>query len=328
MVALQSPALPTRPAPVVGGTVAGGAVARGTAARRTAARGAVVPGPLVRGAAIVILVQAVAILVLPGLWWAYDRGPLTLDPELVLTEPSPTGAVRAYGDHADLDVDTAARATVDDLDAAGGFDRDVLVVTIPTGSGWVDANQVEALEQWADGDVATVGMRYSAAPSSVVYLLNPDEATESARALLTEVVDRLRLMPEDDRPALVVHGQSLGATAGVEVLADPRIASFVDTTLWQGRPGAAADSRGSAATDESPASPDDPAASPDGSARCEVSATNADDAVTKLSWGLLLDPAEAVRVVTELPGMDSKDPGTGHSYLPVTPPEECVPPPT
>lgn len=264
-----------------------------------------------RGAVIVAVVQAVAIVVLSGLWWTFDSGPLSLEPEMVLTEPSQAGAVRTYGDHPDLDAESAAQLTVDELDSAGGFDRSVVVVTIPTGSGWVDANQVRALEQWAGGDVATVGMRYSAAPSSVVYLINPVVATESARALLSEVTDRLRLLPPDDRPSLVVHGQSLGARAGVEVLTDAGIASLVDAALWQGRPGSARDTGLSSVLEDRE--------------QCEVTAANADDAVTKLSWELLLDPVEAFRVVTALPGADSKDPGTGHSYVPITPPDGCLP---
>ena len=113
------------------------------------------------------------------LWWALDSGPLTSEPQLVLTDRPLTPAVRVYGDHPELDARDAARLTADALDDAGGFDRSVLVVTIPTGSGWVDPDQVGAFEDWASGDVATVAMRYSSAPSAAVYALRPEVAAIS-----------------------------------------------------------------------------------------------------------------------------------------------------
>ena len=240
------------------------------------------------------------------LWWALDSGPLTSEPQLVLTDRPLTPAVRVYGDHPELDARDAARLTADALDDAGGFDRSVLVVTIPTGSGWVDPDQVGAFEDWASGDVATVAMRYSSAPSAAVYALRPEVAAESAHALLDEVATRLRALPADDRPRLVVHGLSLGAQAGQFALGDPAIAALVDVALWQGRPGAAERSR-----------PSDP---------CVVTAVNPDDPVAALGWDLLGEPARALRVLAALPGSDSESPGIGHRYRPVLPPAGCLSP--
>lgn len=240
-----------------------------------------------------------------ALWWALDSGPLADDPELVLTSRPHAEAVRVYGDHPDLDPRAAARRTVDDLERAGGFDQPVLVVTIPTGSSWVDAAQVEATEQWAEGAVATVAMRYSSAPSAAVYALRPELATESARALLTEIAGRLRELESVDRPALVVHGLSLGARAGAAALSDPELAELVDSALWQGMPGA----RGDAGTDP-----------------CAVSVVNTDDPVADLSWDLLRDPALALQTLVAFPGSDSARPGVGHRYRPLLAPPACVNP--
>lgn len=242
-----------------------------------------------------------------ALWWSFDSGPLGGQPEIVLTEPSPTGAVRTYGDYPDLEAPAAAHRTVDRLEAAGGFERSVLVVTIPTGSGWVAPEQVSAIEAWADGDTATVAMRYSSAPSAVAYVLRPDLATVSAHALLTEVTDRLRALDPPDRPELIVHGLSLGAQAGTAALADLPTVGLVEAVLWQGLPGA----RMTGPAVERP---------------CTVSAINPDDPVAELSWELLREPARAIRVLGALPGADSTAPGTGHTYLPVLPPAECVTP--
>ncbi|EFV93128.1 hypothetical protein ES5_02524 [Dietzia cinnamea P4] len=248
-----------------------------------------------------------------AVWWLLDTGPLASEPELVLNGVSAHGAVRVFGDHPGLEPAAAARLTVDQLTRDGGFDRSVLVVTVPTGSGWVDPDQVEALERWAGGDIATVALRYSSAPSAAVYLLRPDSATRAARALLTEVAGRLRTMDGDDQPQLVVHGLSLGALAGATALTDPSVAGVVDTALWQGLPGAHATAGGS-----------DGSRAPGRADRCTVWSVNADDPVAELSWGLLRDLARAVRVLAALPGSDSSTPGTGHRYRPLVPPAGCV----
>lgn len=248
-----------------------------------------------------------------AVWWLLDAGPLASEPELVLNGVSAHGAVRVFGDHPGLEPAAAARLTVDQLTRDGGFDRSVLVVTVPTGSGWVDPDQVEALERWAGGDIATVALRYSSAPSAAVYLLRPDSATRAARALLAEVAGRLRTMHHDDRPRLVVHGLSLGALAGITALTDSDVEGIVDSSLWQGLPGTRATPGGS-----------DLAGAPGRADRCTVWSVNADDPVAELSWGLLREPARAVRVLAALPGSDSSAPGTGHRYRPLVPPAGCV----
>lgn len=264
------------------------------------------------------LLAAYAVVAAAGaaLWWSFDSGPWTSRPEIILTEPSQAGGIRAYGDYTDLDAPAAARRTVDQLVAAGGFDRSVLMVTIPTGSGWVDPAQVRAIEKWAGGDIATVAMRYSSAPSGAVYALRPELADGSARALLSEITERLRALAPADRPQLVVHGLSLGAQAGSAALADRAIADLVDATLWQGLPGSHVASGNSHSA-------------PDGvgkTGQCIVSAINPDDPVADLSWDLLSEPGRAIGVLAALPGADSAAPGAGHRYAPVIPPQGCVTP--
>ena len=261
-----------------------------------------------------------------ALWWALDSGPLAADPRLVLNDRAASSAIRVYGDHPGLDPDHAARLTTDTLVGAGGFDRSVLLVTIPTGSGWVDPAQVTAIEDWSGGDVATVAMRYSSAPSAAVYSLRPELAADSAHAILAEITSRLRALPHDDRPRLVVHGLSLGAQAGVAALRDPAVAGLVDVALWQGRPGSAAMATAAAAPSAA-AAPF--AAVPPGSeplARCTVSEVNPDDPVAELGRDLLRNPVRALRVLSALPGSDSASPGIGHRYRPVLPPSGCVSP--
>lgn len=163
-----------------------------------------------------------------AVWWSLDSGPFALSPHDVLSEASPVGAVRVFGDYPGTDATTAARDTVDALEDAGGLDRSYVSIDLPTGSGWIDPDQVEAMEDWADGDIASVSVRYSSAPSAAVLLLQRDLAEDSAEALIREVADRVATYPDDDRPEIIVHGQSLGAAVGSDILdADPALADAV-----------------------------------------------------------------------------------------------------
>src|SRR5262245_26030137 len=68
--------------------------------------------------------------------------------------------------------DRAALA-VRELERAGGFDRAVLVVWIPTGTGWVVPEAATSLEQVYGGDTAIVAMQYSYLPSLFSAFLQP-----------------------------------------------------------------------------------------------------------------------------------------------------------
>jgi len=159
----------------------------------------------------------------------------------VLLSPSSVGAVRAYAgldDSAD-DV-TRARIAVDRLRAAGGLDRDHVVVAIPTGSGWVNPEFVAGLEKRFGADVATVSMQYDTRPSWVAFLLDREGAVAGARALLDEVTTAVGALPAAGRPQVHVVGESLGATAGQAALLAPDAAHLRDavcSTFWLGTPG-------------------------------------------------------------------------------------------
>jgi uncharacterized membrane protein len=120
--------------------------------------------------------------------------------------------VRAY---AGLDsaptAELRARVAVDDLLRAGGLGRGVLVVATTTGSGWVDPGAVDSIEYLAGGDSATVAIQYSYLPSFLSYLVDSDRAREAGRELFDAVYDRWSKLPIDDRPRLVVLGESLGS---------------------------------------------------------------------------------------------------------------------
>ena len=107
-------------------------------------------------------------------------------------------------------VDARVSRAMDELEALGAFDRSVLCLASPTGTGYVNYVVAETLEYLTEGDCATVALQYSLRPS----FLSLDRVAlgrEQNRALLHALNGRLRAMPEHARPRLIAVGESLGA---------------------------------------------------------------------------------------------------------------------
>ncbi len=139
----------------------------------------------------------------------------TADEIAAFTGAAAQDPVRAY---AGLDsaptTEQRAGLAVDDLIRAGGLERGLLVVVTTTGSGWVDPGSVDSVEYLTGGDTATIAMQYSYLPSWMSYLVDQERAREAGRALFDAVYDRWSKLPLDDRPRLVVVGESLGSFGG------------------------------------------------------------------------------------------------------------------
>lgn len=106
-----------------------------------------------------------------------------------------------------------ARIAVEELERTGAFDRDVLAIAGTTGTGWVNADIVEPLEYMHDGNTAVVAVQYSYLPSWVSFLVDKERAAQATRQLVDAVLAKWSALPEDDRPKLVVTGESLGGFA-------------------------------------------------------------------------------------------------------------------
>ncbi|MFD5877178.1 alpha/beta hydrolase [Streptomyces yangpuensis] len=123
--------------------------------------------------------------------------------------------VRAYaGLSTAEDAETRAERAVADLQRAGGFERENLLVMTTTGSGWVDPAAVDSFEYLGNGDSATVAMQYSYLPSWLSYLVDQSKAREAGRELFDAVYDVWSKLPQDERPRLFVAGESLGSFGG------------------------------------------------------------------------------------------------------------------
>ncbi|MFI5427507.1 alpha/beta hydrolase [Aeromicrobium sp. UC242_57] len=125
--------------------------------------------------------------------------------------------VRAYvgvGTDREIDLREEAALAAEELERTGGFERAVINVATGTGRGWVNENQARALEYMWAGDTATVSMQYSYLPSWMSFLVDGQRAQDAGRLLFEAVYDRWSQIPEEDRPLLVVSGESLGSFGG------------------------------------------------------------------------------------------------------------------
>lgn len=130
-----------------------------------------------------------------------------------------------------------ARLALDELKRQHGFERSVLVIIVPTGTGWVDPSAMIGLEYLHDGDVASVAMQYSYLNSPLSLIVQPEYGAEAARALFETIYTYWKSLPADHRPKIYLHGLSLGAfnsqgsIALFEILDAP-----LNGALWSGPP--------------------------------------------------------------------------------------------
>jgi uncharacterized membrane protein len=130
-----------------------------------------------------------------------------------------------------------ARLALAELKRQGGFDRSILVVITPTGTGWVDPAAMVAVEYLHDGDIASVAMQYSYLNSPLSLLFQAEYGEAAAQALFAEIYAYWTTLPKDKRPKLYLHGLSLGALNSqksaelFETIGDP-----IAGAVWSGPP--------------------------------------------------------------------------------------------
>ena len=107
-------------------------------------------------------------------------------------------------------VDARVSIAMDELETLGAFERSVLCLAAPTGTGYVNYVVTETLEYLTGGDCATIALQYSLRPS-FLSLDRVHLGREQNRALLHAINGRLRAIPVAQRPKFVAVGESLGA---------------------------------------------------------------------------------------------------------------------
>lgn len=146
--------------------------------------------------------------------------------------------VRVYaGFNAGETLEERAKVAVAELVRTGGFERSVLIVATPTGTGWLDPAAVQPVAYLHQGDISIVSMQYSYLPSWLTLMVDPSQSKLAARALFKEVLDHWQALPKEARPRLYLFGLSLGSLGSeastdlVEMIADP-----IDGAVWVGPP--------------------------------------------------------------------------------------------
>ncbi len=146
--------------------------------------------------------------------------------------------IRVYvGRAQDPDPQTRARIALDELIRLRAFERSVLIMASPTGTGWLDPGSHDPVEYLHDGDIATVAVQYSHLQSPVALVFETTSGLDQAQATVRTVYNYWKTLPDDARPALYIHGLSLGAWSSMsafnilQILNDP-----INGALWAGPP--------------------------------------------------------------------------------------------
>ncbi len=130
-----------------------------------------------------------------------------------------------------------ADLALEELKRVGAFERSLLIVATPTGTGWLDPGAVDTIEYLHRGDTAIVATQYSYLPSWITILVDPRRSIESADALFDVVYAHWKTLPKQSRPKLYLQGLSLGSL-GSEVSADLYniFEDPIQGALWSGPP--------------------------------------------------------------------------------------------
>jgi uncharacterized membrane protein len=146
--------------------------------------------------------------------------------------------VRVYVGRANADTpQERAELALEEMKRLGAFDREVLIVTSPTGTGWMDPGSHDPIEYMHGGDIATVGVQYSYMQSPFALMFETRTGLDQATATLAVIHDYWKTLPRDDRPRFYVHGLSLGAWSSMyatnlfRLVDDP-----IDGAFWAGPP--------------------------------------------------------------------------------------------
>lgn len=165
------------------------------------------------------------------------EGPSTADIQQ-FTSHEAMEPIRVYvGMHASDDFDERAELALQELIRVGAFERSVLILITPTGTGWIDPGSIETVEYLHRGDIASVAAQYSYLPSPLSIISEEDYGSGMARALFQKVYGYWTELPTETRPKMYLQGLSLGALNSdnsfdlYDIIEDP-----FHGVLWVGPP--------------------------------------------------------------------------------------------
>jgi uncharacterized membrane protein len=176
----------------------------------------------------------------PRPWADRPAGLPDLSIPTVTGEPAVADPVEVY---VGLDNAPSPKARVElalaEMDRTRAWDRSLLMLVSPTGTGYVNYCAVAAAQYLSRGDVATVTLQYSRRPSPLSLGMIGD-AREQNRLLWSRVAERVRDLPSERRPRVVLFGESLGAHTSQDVFLHWGTLGLralgIDRALWVGTP--------------------------------------------------------------------------------------------
>ena len=159
------------------------------------------------------------------------------DLETFFGKPCPV-PIRVYvGLNSEDTPEERASLALKELIRTGAFERSILLLVTPTGTGWVDPASQNPVEYLHRGDIATVAVQYSYLNSPLALLTDAEQGANMASILFDKIYGYWRTLPKDSRPRFFLHGLSLGSLNSdlsfqlFDIVDDP-----FDGALWSGPP--------------------------------------------------------------------------------------------
>lgn len=161
------------------------------------------------------------------------------DIEAVMQEPA-VDPLRLYvGLESAEDPGSRVDLLLDEMLHMGAYDRSTLCIFVPTGSGYVNYVGTETVEYLTRGDVASVSLQYSNRPS-FMSLDKVGLGRMQLRDFLRAVSTRIQMLPEGQRPRLLLFGESLGSHVSQDAFLHRGVqglhAMGIDAAVWLGTP--------------------------------------------------------------------------------------------
>ena len=160
--------------------------------------------------------------------------------ERTMSEPAKAHPIRVFVglDSAPSQEERVALA-MKELRRTEAFNRGVLLVLSPTGTGYSNYQAVESLEYLTRGDCATVTLQYSKRPSPL-SLGRVAVGREQNERLFLALWEHLETMEPSERPRILLFGESLGAHTSQDAFVHKGTRGLqdrgIDSALWIGTP--------------------------------------------------------------------------------------------
>lgn len=126
-----------------------------------------------------------------------------------------------------------------EFESTKAFERSVVIMYTPSGSGWVNPVAVEAAEYITKGNSASVSLQYSDNQAVLQYIKDPKIPGKASALLFSKIRQRLDDIPQNKRPKLYIYGESLGSLGSQEIFKNSTLSVLgksVDGALWVGSP--------------------------------------------------------------------------------------------